>query len=92
MPNVGGLAISNLNATNTMPLRHCNIMHSRHRFDSRFFLLQAICTKNPEMNLSIDRGGIFENRWPVNIPIREDRPRVARDGEKTRWTMKARQF
>jgi hypothetical protein len=67
-------------------------MHSRHRFDSRFLFLQAIWTVNPEMNLSIDRRGIFENRWPVNIPICEDRPRVARDGEKTRWTMKAQRF
>src|SRR5882762_3546086 len=92
MPNVGGLVISNLNATSTMPLRHCNIMHSRHRFDSRFFLFQAICTVKSEMNLSIDRRGTFENRWPVNIPIGEDCPRVARDGKKTRWTMKARQF
>src|SRR6266480_3738689 len=78
MPNVGGLVISNLNATSTMPLRHSNIMHSRHWLDSRFLLLHAIRTENPEMNLSIDRGGIFENRWPVNIPICEDRPRVAR--------------
>src|SRR6266446_6092652 len=92
MPNVSGLVISDLNATSTMPLRHCKIMHSRHRFDSRFFLCQVICTVNPEMNLSINRHGIFENRWPVNIPICEDRPRVARDDEKTRWTMKAPQF
>src|SRR5438046_10025761 len=92
MPNVGGLVISNLNATSTMPLRHSNIMHSRHRLDSRFFLLQAIRTENPEMNLSIDRGGIFENRWPVNIPICEDCPRVGRGGDKTGWSLRAREF
>jgi len=39
---------------------------------------------NPEMNLSIDGRGIFENRWPVNIPICKNCPRVARNGEKTR--------
>src|SRR4029453_16742843 len=92
MPNVSGLVISDLNATSTMPLQHCNIMYSRHRFDSSFFFLQPICTVNPEMNLSIDRRSIFENRWPVNIPICEDRPRIARNGDKTRWATKVRQF
>jgi hypothetical protein len=67
-------------------------MHSGHRFDGSFFLLQAICTVNAEMNLPIDRHAAFENRWPLNTPICEDRPRVARDGEEMRWTMKARQF
>jgi len=67
-------------------------MHSRHRFDSHFFLRQAICTVNPEMNLLINRRDIFENRRPVNIPICEDCPRIARNGDKTRWTLKAWQF
>jgi hypothetical protein len=67
-------------------------MRSRQRFDSGFFLLQAICTLDPEMDLSIDRRGIFENRWPVNIPICEDGPWIARDREKTGWTMKTQQF
>jgi hypothetical protein len=59
-------------------------MQSRHRFDSRFFLLETVCAMIPQMNLSIDRRGIFENGWPVNIPICENSPRVARNGEKTR--------
>jgi len=67
-------------------------MHSRHRFHSRFFLFQAVCGVNPEMNLSIDGRDVFENRRPVSIPLCEDRPWVARNGEKTRWTMKARWF
>src|SRR6266511_3705585 len=92
MPDVSVLVISDLNATSAMPLRHCHIMHSRHRFDSRFFLLQPVPTMNPEMNLSIDRRGVFEDRRPIYIPIREDCPWVARNGEETRWTMKARQF
>jgi hypothetical protein len=67
-------------------------MHSGHRFDSYTFFLDTVCTMNPEMNLSIDWRGIFENRWPVNNPIREDCPWIARDGEKARWTIKARQL
>src|SRR5438094_9362216 len=92
MPNVSRLVITNLHAASTMPLAHRNLMHSRYRFDSHFFLRQAICTVNPEMNLPINRRDIFENRRPVNIPICEDCPRIARNGDKTRWTLKAWQF
>src|SRR4051812_16679763 len=92
MPIVSRLEISNLHANSTMPLGHCNLMHSRHRVDRPYFLRPATCTVSPEMDLSINRRGIFENRWPVNIPICEDWPRIARNGDKTRWTMKARQF
>jgi hypothetical protein len=65
-------------------------MHSSHWLDIRFF--QTVCRANPEMNLSINGRGIFESRRPVNVPICEDCPWVARDGDKTRRAMKARWF
>ena len=92
IPDIGWFVVAELDAIGAARVRDRNQMTSGQRLDRRRCFLNSFVPQNTQVHLAIRGRVLAKDGGPIDVPVNEERVRIARDGEEKRSAVGAWKF